>query len=762
MGLLDKWNKNKFSIYKSEEKTVLKLIQSLGKWVEDLIKVTENKTDLYGDHKGTWQGLNKPTLSEEGMRATVEQITNKSIPNIQNNIVDIETQLAENANYAEVNYAKKTEVTNVMTPKGTIAYASLPVSGNEVGWYYYCPDGDGTNGPGNYVWNGTAWYFGGTGDEGYSKLKSDLDHIRNIGLSAVVLNFEQGGLDTSTGEEIENEARIRSNIVKVIAGSKIKLNDTLYKFGVWQYNADGSFITYRGLEQTDFVADKDMYIRVVVARNNQNIALGISESSAIDAYLYSYDISKIDSLNRTMSEIEKVEIENWKTGWITTNQEIGSVVPLTRTPTLAWVYQVVKCTKGDKFIVTGYGGNSPKSWCFTNETLVKLSGGNTSDPLYPEEIEAEEDGFLIVNSAIINNHKLEKLCTGIVSNDEIRQDVEKSIKEFGEYDKIIPPSMPEIRYCIESVPHNKTAVMTLDEIINGYDNLVETYPDYVTKTLLGKDASDTYPIYRYDFCPSVPRVDGNVKVISHSYKKTDYPVIIMDACIHGAERPCAKAMLNLMTLIANAKDNSILGWLRNNIHFVIIPISNVWGYANDSRTNSNGVDLNRNFPVYWEFGDSTTDNDRYKGESPLSEEEAQYLNSIFEEFENNAVCYYNWHTHGLFTGYDVMTCFSASALRDFDAMQNIGFDVIKSITASGWINHNLPQDSGYIGMVQVSEQKGLVSHTGTMYGIPSACPEVMYRYYDGGQNEVYNNDVDCMNVEYMLYAVGNACKEFLY
>lgn len=106
MGLLDKWNKNKFSIYKSEEKTVLKLIQSLGKWVEDLIKVTENKTDLYGDHKGTWQGLNKPTLSEEGMRATVEQITNKSIPNIQNNIVDIETQLAENANYAEVNYAK--------------------------------------------------------------------------------------------------------------------------------------------------------------------------------------------------------------------------------------------------------------------------------------------------------------------------------------------------------------------------------------------------------------------------------------------------------------------------------------------------------------------------------------------------------------------------------------------------------------------------------------------------------------------------------
>lgn len=81
MGLLDKWNKNKFSIYKSEEKTVLKLIESLGKWLEDLIKVTDNKTDLYGDHKGSWQGLNKPTLSEEGMRATVELLNEVTVPN---------------------------------------------------------------------------------------------------------------------------------------------------------------------------------------------------------------------------------------------------------------------------------------------------------------------------------------------------------------------------------------------------------------------------------------------------------------------------------------------------------------------------------------------------------------------------------------------------------------------------------------------------------------------------------------------------------
>lgn len=84
MGLLDNWNKNKFSIYKSEEKTVLKLIESIGKWLEKIIIGIDGKTDLYGDHKGTWQGLNKPTLSEEGMRATVEKILTEDIPKIDN------------------------------------------------------------------------------------------------------------------------------------------------------------------------------------------------------------------------------------------------------------------------------------------------------------------------------------------------------------------------------------------------------------------------------------------------------------------------------------------------------------------------------------------------------------------------------------------------------------------------------------------------------------------------------------------------------
>lgn len=64
---------NKFTVMESEENTVLELIEELGGLHNNLVDDVEGKTDLFGDHKGSWQGLSKPTLSEEGMRATVEK-----------------------------------------------------------------------------------------------------------------------------------------------------------------------------------------------------------------------------------------------------------------------------------------------------------------------------------------------------------------------------------------------------------------------------------------------------------------------------------------------------------------------------------------------------------------------------------------------------------------------------------------------------------------------------------------------------------------
>ena len=71
-------------------------------------------------------------------------------PNLRSRLDEADKKQRQNTEQL-AKKANKDEVTNVMTPKGTLAYASLPKSGNQVGWYYYCPDGDGTHGAGNDV-----------------------------------------------------------------------------------------------------------------------------------------------------------------------------------------------------------------------------------------------------------------------------------------------------------------------------------------------------------------------------------------------------------------------------------------------------------------------------------------------------------------------------------------------------------------------------------------------------------------------------------
>ena len=135
----------------------------------------------------------------------------------------ITAQLAEKAN--------KDEVTNVMTPKGNIAYASLPMTGNSVGWYYYCPDGDGTHGAGNYVWNGTTWYFGGTGDEGYNLLEKDIVDKAEGQIKGLLVKDSYVNKDGTIAEYI---GWSRTNYIDVSQYSVLALNTPMeIRYAVW-------------------------------------------------------------------------------------------------------------------------------------------------------------------------------------------------------------------------------------------------------------------------------------------------------------------------------------------------------------------------------------------------------------------------------------------------------------------------------------------------------------------------------------------------
>lgn len=576
---------------------------------------------------------------------------------------------------------------------------------------------------------------------------SSIDSIKEIGLSSKI-NFHVGGLNTGDGSITENAERLHSDIIFVRKGSTIKLKpNKKLKFAVFKYGdlLGNELISFIALSSDDYIFTEDCYIRILIESGDT------ARLKEINFDLFSFDLNELnDRLNELNDRVKYTELTEWVDKGYIPISEVDDYTKFVITYTREWSFMVLPVHSGDKFIVHGYGGNNSRLYAFTDRFGKVLKRTEKTNAIQKLVVTSPSDGYVIFNVLRGQEHQVIKFNTNVINENNKRN-------------LIVPPYIPSVYNPILSVPNNKTSAMSYDEIISAWEELQMKYPTYISKTNMGKETSGTLDMYRYDFIPEIVPLEASVQDgINKIYTKNDYPIVIMGACIHGAERPCAKALLNLMTLIADAKDYSILGWLRNNIHFVIIPLENPWGYKNDKRTNVNQVDLNRNFEPFWEKGDSTIENERYRGTAPLSEKEAQYIDSILKECADKAVCYYSFHTHGVFTSYSMMTNFSSPALFLLNDMQNIGMSVTKMITASGWANHNLPEDSGYIGCMEMEYGVAMASYQGAKYNIPSACPEVMYRYYDGGTGEIYNTDLDCMNTEYMLYSVSNACEKFLY
>jgi len=94
--------------------------------------------------------------------------------------------------------------------------------------------------------------------------------------------------------------------------------------------------------------------------------------------------------------------------------------------------------------------------------------------------------------------------------------------------------------------------------------------------------------------------------------------VLVVGCFHGDE-PQGKYLIE-----EYLKENS-------DTRIMFIPCLNECGYNRNCRTNSNGVDLNRNFPTKnWVLGEK---NDYYGGEKPASEEETKFIINVIEQYK---------------------------------------------------------------------------------------------------------------------------------
>ena len=166
------WNKKNFSIYTSDEKTALGLIEELGEQTnyntEEIERVKESdnkkvshdemnniyKIDKNADFTGSWHGIKKPTASQEGLQATVDKIVEEDIPYINE-------QMDTKANESEVN--KRLRFRNFKPKFG-----------------YNCYWGE--------IWGTDGTHTQKTRNE----ISNDLNHCNELGLDEITVDIHVG------------------------------------------------------------------------------------------------------------------------------------------------------------------------------------------------------------------------------------------------------------------------------------------------------------------------------------------------------------------------------------------------------------------------------------------------------------------------------------------------------------------------------------------------------------------------------------------
>lgn len=167
-----------------------------------------------------------------------------------------------------------------------------------------------------------------------------------------------------------------------------------------------------------------------------------------------------------------------------------------------------------------------------------------------------------------------------------------------------------------------------------FDALAADFPTSVSMSLLGTDVTGL-EIREYVIKPQTIN-----KMASAPASINQFPEIMMFSGQHGQEHT---AVVNLMIfcdeMMRNPNSSDLYATLRTSAVLRIMPAMNPWGVKNLDRRNSNGVDLNRNFPAGW----ATASGD--KGSAPLSEMESVILANWVTANKAKSICTINMHDH---------------------------------------------------------------------------------------------------------------------
>ena len=120
-------------------------------------------------------------------------------------------------------------------------------------------------------------------------------------------------------------------------------------------------------------------------------------------------------------------------GYYVTNQDTGATVPTTRNSSNTDKCGIFPCKKGDVFTITGKGGQSNRTWAFTDSDYKMLSKSAGSAQVSELSLTAQQNGYFFFNSETSKNPEVKYTSYMYVTDKTLSEnDVPADAKSTGD------------------------------------------------------------------------------------------------------------------------------------------------------------------------------------------------------------------------------------------------------------------------------------------------------------------------------------------
>ena len=534
-----------------------------------------------------------------------------------------------------------------------------------------------------------------TGSASVASLREQVD----VGIYATLDREAQGKgwnrLDTTTlgwldgyGIGTDGSVTARNNrcavdgYIACKAGSYVRLLDRRYRMAVCTYSGvvSSSKIRYTGYTDTDWIADTDCFMRVSLQRV---AGPSISAETARDAVeIAAYNGGLSPCVHGSISTESGANMEATGQNRMRTSEGIFvmggcSIQTPPGIPCFIREYRDRACTD--------YIGSYSES--AVNAYTARYS-------CYLRFVFPIEDVYNLYASSVLT-------ISG--DNTEERR-LYRTGKVFSPLDclPVTHAPFPLYRYTGNidaSLLPTHPQVNRLTQIYAWFDELAESYPDCVSMSVLGMDATGTYEVRAYTI--EAPKGTGS---------GTDArDEILWLSNIHGHEKYCLVSTYWLAReMLEHYWSDPHMAFLWANCRLVIVPAVNPWGVANGKRYNGNSVDLNRNFDADWTyFPDEGNGSSGGTSTEYLAEAETRLMKKLIRDHPK-ALFIVNRHDAGTLDGNGDAYAWTKD---DFCIDRRIFEGVFRHLRTA-WIDNHPWSKAGFVkGVIR---NNATSSHAGTM------------------------------------------------